>query len=142
MSKESTEAIRQRLLADDEVQYLIRMRAFEIYQRRGGSPGNPADDWFQAEDEVLTFYVEKELQHLQQALASSPVADLMASTEADAAVKPKRRAAAKAPSTRKTKPAAAAAPKKTATKRVATPKSGDAKPRTRKPKSSPEPKAE
>ncbi|HJQ24600.1 MAG TPA: DUF2934 domain-containing protein [Blastocatellia bacterium] len=60
MSRESTEALRARLLADPEVQLMIRMRAFEIYQMRGDQPGNPAGDWFRAESEVLAFLIDEE----------------------------------------------------------------------------------
>jgi hypothetical protein len=35
--------------ADDQ----IRTRAYEIYLRRGGRPGDPVDDWFCAERELL-----------------------------------------------------------------------------------------
>jgi hypothetical protein len=31
----------------------IRARAYEIYLRRDGRPGDPADDWFSAERELL-----------------------------------------------------------------------------------------
>ena len=30
----------------------IRMRAFEIFMARGATPGNPEDDWRQAEEEL------------------------------------------------------------------------------------------
>jgi hypothetical protein len=30
----------------------IRLRAYEIYLERGGSPGNELDDWLQAEGEL------------------------------------------------------------------------------------------
>lgn len=30
----------------------IRRRAYEIYQERNGTPGNPADDWTRAEREL------------------------------------------------------------------------------------------
>jgi hypothetical protein len=30
----------------------IRMRAYEIYERRGGTPGHAVDDWLQAEAEL------------------------------------------------------------------------------------------
>ena len=60
MSRESTEALRARLLADPEVQLMIRMRAFEIYQSRGGQHGSAASDWFHAESEVLTFLIDEE----------------------------------------------------------------------------------
>ncbi len=31
----------------------IRLRAFEIYQQRGGGDGHELEDWLQAESEVL-----------------------------------------------------------------------------------------
>ena len=31
----------------------IRARAFEIYQRRNGAPGDPHADWLQAERELI-----------------------------------------------------------------------------------------
>ena len=34
----------------------IRRRAYEIFQQRGQSAGNPAEDWFAAEREVLQRY--------------------------------------------------------------------------------------
>jgi hypothetical protein len=36
--------------ADLEVE--IRLRAYELYQQRGGAPGREAQDWFSAEQEV------------------------------------------------------------------------------------------
>jgi hypothetical protein len=30
----------------------IRIRAYEVYQRRGGRPGDPLDDWRRAEAEL------------------------------------------------------------------------------------------
>jgi hypothetical protein len=33
------------------------MRAYEIYLQRGNGPGNEAEDWFQAESEVITYYL-------------------------------------------------------------------------------------
>jgi hypothetical protein len=30
----------------------VRLRAYEIYQRRGGAAGNDLDDWLQAEREL------------------------------------------------------------------------------------------
>jgi hypothetical protein len=32
---------------------LIERRAYEIFRRRGGEPGDPAADWLQAEKELL-----------------------------------------------------------------------------------------
>lgn len=60
MSRESTEALKARLLGDSEVQMMIRMRAYEIYQMHGGQAGGPADDWFRAESEVLAFLIDEE----------------------------------------------------------------------------------
>jgi hypothetical protein len=73
MSRESTEAVKSRLLSDPEVQLMIRMRAFEIYQMHGGHGGSAADDWFRAESEVLTFLVAEENRRAdEEAQASSP----------------------------------------------------------------------
>lgn len=30
----------------------IRDRAYELYQKRGGGPGDPESDWYQAEAEI------------------------------------------------------------------------------------------
>jgi|tagenome__1003787_1003787.scaffolds.fasta_scaffold19240301_1 hypothetical protein len=32
---------------------LIRQRAYELYKQRNGIGGNPEDDWFRAEAEIL-----------------------------------------------------------------------------------------
>ncbi len=60
MSRESTEALKASLLGDPEVQLMIRMRAYEIYQFHGGQGGSPADDWLRAESEVLAFLIDEE----------------------------------------------------------------------------------
>ncbi|HJQ67344.1 MAG TPA: DUF2934 domain-containing protein [Blastocatellia bacterium] len=60
MKPESTEELRRRLLQDDQVQTMISMRAYEIYQIRGGEPGHDAEDWFRAENEILTFLIQEE----------------------------------------------------------------------------------
>ena len=60
MERESIEDIRRRLLKDEQVQTLISMRAYEIYQMRGGQPGSDAEDWFRAEHEILTFLIQEE----------------------------------------------------------------------------------
>ena len=73
MSRESTEALKARLLSDSEVQLMIRMRAYEIYQLRGGHGGNPAEDWFVAESEVLSFLIDEENRRAaEEAQAPSP----------------------------------------------------------------------
>jgi hypothetical protein len=38
---------------DADLEEQIRQRAFELYQARGGTSGNPSDDWEQARQEVL-----------------------------------------------------------------------------------------
>ncbi|MBV8477752.1 MAG: DUF2934 domain-containing protein [Acidobacteria bacterium] len=34
----------------------IRRRAYELFEQRGGAPGNEQDDWLRAESEVLARY--------------------------------------------------------------------------------------
>ncbi len=72
MSRESNESLRASLLGDPEVQMMIRMRAYEIYQLRGGQPDNPADDWFRAESEVLSFLIAEENRRAEDTQAPSP----------------------------------------------------------------------
>ena len=60
MTQEKTEDLRERLLRDEKVQRLVRMRAYEIYKQRGGRPGNPIEDWVRAENEVLAYVMEEE----------------------------------------------------------------------------------
>jgi len=62
MSKESIDELRNRLLRDPEIQNMIRMRAYEIYQLRGRDPGHQAEDWFRAEMEILQFLIDEESQ--------------------------------------------------------------------------------
>ncbi|HKP12456.1 MAG TPA: DUF2934 domain-containing protein, partial [Blastocatellia bacterium] len=89
MSRESTDEVKARLLADSEVQLMIRMRAFEIYQMHGGHGGSAADDWFRAESEVLAFLIEEENRRAaEEAQAPSPETvagvELAARTDEDA----------------------------------------------------------
>ena len=60
MERESIEDMRRRLLRDEQVQDLIKMRAYEIYQLRGSQPGQDAENWFRAENEILTFLIQEE----------------------------------------------------------------------------------
>jgi hypothetical protein len=39
---------------DSKTEEKIRQRAYELYQQRGGRAGNPADDWLQAKNEILS----------------------------------------------------------------------------------------
>ncbi|MFY9554853.1 MAG: DUF2934 domain-containing protein [Blastocatellia bacterium] len=60
MTTESLEGLRDRLLREERVQRMIRLRAYEIYQMRGNQTGGEAHDWFQAESEVLAFLIATE----------------------------------------------------------------------------------
>lgn len=52
---------------------MIRMRAYEIYQLRGGYEGSSAEDWFRAESEVLSFLIDEENRRAaEEAQAPSP----------------------------------------------------------------------
>jgi hypothetical protein len=55
------EALRTRLLADGEVQQKIGLRAYELYERRGGEHGHDLEDWIEAENEILSPRIEQEL---------------------------------------------------------------------------------
>ena len=60
IKREGVEAIRARLLADEQVHTMIEMRAYEIYRLRGAAPGQEAEDWLQAEAEILKFLMDEE----------------------------------------------------------------------------------
>ncbi|HET9532351.1 MAG TPA: DUF2934 domain-containing protein, partial [Blastocatellia bacterium] len=60
MTRESIDELRERLLRDERVLDMIRMRAYEIYQMRGETPGHEAEDWFRAEVEVIGFLIDQE----------------------------------------------------------------------------------
>ena len=38
---------------DNDLEQEIRIRAYEIFEQRGGEPGRELEDWLQAEAEVL-----------------------------------------------------------------------------------------
>ena len=97
MTTESLEEHRQRLLRDEHVQEMIRARAFEIYHMRGVQPGGAAQDWFQAESEVLAFLLahhpEQVTEEEVEQIATTPMAD--APSEATTPKKRKPRSASK-----------------------------------------------
>ena len=147
MTIESTEELRARLLRDHEVQEMIRMRAFEIYRHRGGAPGGHAEDWFQAESEVLHFLIEEESRRVVEVEiyteTITPIEiETVSASEPAQAPEPQAEsveAAPKKPRARKAKAksadAAEGTAKKPTTRRAATKKPADstAKPkRTRK----------
>jgi hypothetical protein len=61
LDNDSMERLRESLLADEEVRVIISMRAYEIYVNRGAAPGREADDWFQAENEIIPILINEEL---------------------------------------------------------------------------------
>jgi hypothetical protein len=44
----------QNLLSDDDVREKIALRAYKIYEDRGGQHGRDIDDWLQAETDELS----------------------------------------------------------------------------------------
>jgi hypothetical protein len=66
MNNDNLQELRERLLREDNVQHMIRVRAYEIYRMRGAQPGAPSGDWFQAESEVLSFLLANEPQRLDE----------------------------------------------------------------------------
>ena len=74
MKEENAEQFRSELVGGEEERAMISMRAYEIYQSRGGEHGRDLDDWLQAENEVLAALIEG--QSLRQAPESEqPVAE-------------------------------------------------------------------
>ena len=55
------EKIRSKLLNDESVRIHISRRAYELYLSRGGEHGHHFEDWVQAENEILTPLIEREL---------------------------------------------------------------------------------
>jgi len=130
MTRETLEELRERLLRQHSVQRMIQVRAYEIFQMRGGQPGGEAQDWFHAEGEVLAFLIASEsVKTDEQAEAESAGGAHALGTPAEA------------PTAKKTKPRARAKPadakqastKKTATKRATTRKSAESKPKAKTP---------
>src|SRR5438034_2584605 len=61
------EKIRSKLLNDESVRIQISRRAYELYLSRGGQHGHHFEDWVQAENEILTSLVERELKGSSEA---------------------------------------------------------------------------
>src|SRR4030095_13665384 len=103
------------LLCEERVKTMVRQRAYEIYQMRGGQPGWESHDWFQAEGEVLAYLIalESQLEDERTTGKLEPAAtrhDSALITEAPAIAK---RSARKSPTPKG--PKSASAPKTTAT---------------------------
>jgi len=125
MMIESLEQLRERLLREENIQQMIRVRAYEIYEMRGAQTGGPAQDWFEAESEVLAFLLAHESHSADDRGAEQPSASLPepASQENRSTPASKNAAAKKAK------------PVKSATKRASSKKPAESKPkpkRTRK----------
>jgi len=75
LKTDSLEELREKLLADQEVRGLIEMRAYEIYVSRGGAPGGEAEDWFQAQGEIIPILINEELRGGGR-LVSRPLGDM------------------------------------------------------------------
>jgi Protein of unknown function (DUF2934) len=128
MDRDDLEELRERLLREENVQQMIRARAYEIYRMRGTQPGAAAGDWLQAESEVLAFLLAHESHRAvekpsaQAAVVTSP-SDVQ--KQAPSPKKSKSRAVSKASNAKQGER------NKAATKRVASKKSPES---TRKPK--------
>jgi hypothetical protein len=53
------EVIRQTIDSTEALQSRIRLRAYELYEQRGGEHGHDIDDWLQAELELTQQNPEK-----------------------------------------------------------------------------------
>ena len=126
MTRDSLEELRERLLSQNNVQQMIQVRAYEIYQMRGGQPGGEAHDWFRAESEVLAFLLADESPANNQADAIS--------AEATPPQDPVGKASALKKSRTSAKPTAAKAsgPKKATAKRSVPKKPEETKPKSKR----------
>ena len=124
MTTESLEELRQRLLHDESVQEMIHARAFEIYHMRGVQTGSAAQDWFQAESEVLAFLLAHQPEQVteEEPVAATPT--VAALSEATTSKKRKPRSASKQTATKK-----AATTKQTKPKKAPVSKSKSKRPR-------------
>ncbi|MEK6289341.1 MAG: DUF2934 domain-containing protein [Acidobacteriota bacterium] len=123
MTTENLEELREQLLREERVQQMVRARAYEIYQMRGGQPGWESHDWFQAEGEVLAFLIADESRREDE----KTIAETAAATTAPEAATTKQtrpRPASNATAAKK------AAPEKTTTKQAAS-KKPESKPKAK-----------
>jgi hypothetical protein len=110
MTRESIDELRERLLRDDQVLDMIRMRAYEIYQMRGNEPGREAEDWFLAEVEVIGFLIDQESRNLPEvddsAISAKPEASQQPVAPAPVEERKQKDASTKTASPRKKKASA------------------------------------
>jgi hypothetical protein len=129
MSKEDLDERREELIRDERVRQMIRVRAYEIYQMRGPQPGGQAQDWFQAENEVLSFLIADESRQIENESRKVEIEPSTASTTVAAAP-------AKATATKKSSSRIASAAKTTSKKRT-TKKPPDTEPKPARKRSTP-----
>lgn len=137
MTTESLEELRRRLLQQDSVQRMIQMRAYEIYQMRGGQPGGEAQDWFHAEGEVLAFLIASESTRADEPATDGDHAAPESTSSENASTK-KRSAKPRSP---RSAEAAQTTRQPNATKRAATKKSTKSKAKTARPRNSSKPES-
>lgn len=113
--KHSLDKLREQLLGDEQVQQMIRARAYEIYELRGGQPGREAQDWLRAEREVLAFLIAGESTRAEERESRSSPAETVSAIGQPTGAPTKRRSRG------------ASGPKKGSTKRVASKKTPAAK---------------
>jgi len=73
LKEQDVERLGERAPEEREVQEAISLRAYEIYQGRGGAHGNDLDDWLRAETEVLAALTEPETPGLTTGSAQTTV---------------------------------------------------------------------
>lgn len=129
MNKENLEEHREELIRDERVRQMIRVRAYEIYQMRGPQPGGQAQDWLQAENEVLSFLIADESRQIEK--ESRQVESEPSTARAPVAVP-----LAKATATKKSSSRIASAAKPSSKKRTAR-KPADTKPKPVRKRSTP-----
>lgn len=91
MTTESLEELRQRLLGNEGVREMIRARAYEIYRMRGVQPGSAAQDWLEAENEVLVFLLAHQPEHIAEAKDEQITASSTLETSTETATPKKRK---------------------------------------------------
>src|SRR3989442_14400338 len=123
MTIENLEELRERLLREERVQHMERVRAYEIYEMRGGLPGWDAHDWLQAEVEVLAFLIAHESSREDEKTAAQTAHQLRAPKASAKESKPRATSESTAPKSK--------VKKKTATKRAASKKT-EPKPKTKR----------
>lgn len=93
MPRESLEELRKRLLQEERVLEMISVRAYEIFEMRGFQEGGAAQDWFDAENEVLAFLIANEPQrvHPNEALEPPSISEPVAKEKATVSKAPNSR---------------------------------------------------